>query len=95
MPSKVLNEHFVKTGLVCPENRLHIEYTSEDRSGLYVEVRSTSQGQGTYWFRFKEKDTGKTARVKIGRTTDISIRDAKKQVKTLRAKIHLGSDLAG
>jgi integrase len=95
MPSKVLNEQFIKTGLVCPENKHHIEYTSDDRSGLYVEVRSTSQGQGTYWFRFKEKDTGKTARVKIGRTTDISIREAKEQVKTLRARIQLGADLAG
>lgn len=95
MPSKVLNEQFIKTGLICPENRQHIEYTSHDRSGLYVEVRSTSQGQGTYWFRFKEKDSGKTARVKIGRTTDVSIREAKEHVKTLRAKLQLGADLAG
>jgi integrase len=94
MPSKVLNEQFIKTGLVCPESRNHIEYTSDDRSGLYIEVRSTSQGKGTYWFRFKEKDTGKTARVKVGRTTDISIRDAKEQVKTLRARLQLGTDLA-
>ena len=95
MPAKLLDDKFIRTGLVCPENRQHIEYTSDDRSGLYVEVRSTSQGQGTYWFRFKEKDTGKTARVKIGRTTDISIREAKEQVKTLRARLQLGTDLAG
>jgi hypothetical protein len=94
MPAKVLNEKFIKTGLVCPSNKSHIEYTSDDRSGLYVEVRNTSEGQGTFWYRFKANDTGKTARVKIGRTTDISIRDAKEQVKALSAKAQLGTDLA-
>jgi integrase len=94
MPSKVLNEQFIKTGLFCPENRHHIEYTSADRSGLYVEVRSTSQGQGTYWFRFKDKDTGKTARVRIGRTTDVGIKDAKERVKILRAKRALGEEIS-
>lgn len=90
----VLNDKFIKTGLTCPPDRNHIEFCDADRSGLYIEVRSTSQGQGTYWYRFKAKDTGKTARIKIGRTDAISIKEAKEQVKTLRAKAQLGEDLA-
>lgn len=93
MPAKVLNDQFIRTGLICPENRHHIEYTSADRSGLYVEVRSTSQGQGTLWWRSKDPDTGKTVRVKIGRTTEISMKDAKKRVKQLRARRALGEDM--
>ena len=42
MPAKVLNSNFIKSGLTCPEHMSHIEYTDKDRTGLYVEVRSTS-----------------------------------------------------
>lgn len=93
MPARVLNENFIKTGLICPPDKHQIEYTDADRTGLYVEVRATSPGQGTYWLRYKDAN-GKTARVKIGRTGDISIKDAKAKVKTLRAEIQLGSDPA-
>jgi len=94
MPSRRLNTHFIKTGLTCPEHLAHIEYTDETRSGLYIEVRSTSQGQGTYWHRFKD-DSNRTARIKIGRTTDVTLQQAKEQVATLRAKKQLGQDIAG
>jgi integrase len=95
MPAKILNEQFIKTGLLCPESKAKIEYTSADRSGLYVEVRSTSQGQGTYWWRFKEPHTGKTARVKVGRTVEISVKDAKDRVKQLIGQRALGMDISG
>lgn len=93
MPSQYLNESFIKSGLICPAGKHQIEFTSSEKNGLYVSVTSASPGQGTYWFRYKD-ESGKTARVKIGRTTDISVKDAKAKVKTLRAKIQLGSDPA-
>lgn len=93
MPAQVLNEQFIKKGLICPANKSHIEYTDADRTGLYVEVRYTSPGQGTYWWRTKDPDIGKTVRVKIGRTTDISVKDAKNRVKQLRARRALGEDM--
>ena len=92
MPSKVLNEKFIKTGLVCPVDKNHIEYTDADRTGLYIEVRSTSPGRGTWWFRFKN-DSGKTSRVRIGRTTDISVKDAKNRLRILRGKRAMGKDI--
>jgi integrase len=84
----------MKTGLVCPEHLSHIEFTDETRTGLYIEVRSTSQGQGTFWYRFKD-DSNRTARIKIGRTTDVTLQQAKDQVAILRAKKQLGQDIAG
>lgn len=93
MPPKHITEKFVSTGLVCPPGKEKIEYTDFDRTGLYIEVRSTSEGQGTFWWRFKHPETGKTAREKIGRTCDISVKQAKDRVKTLRAKMALGEDI--
>jgi len=95
MPSQQLNDKFIRTGLSCPPTKSKIEYTSADRSGLYVEVRSTSEGQGTFWWRFKDPDSGKTSRVKLGRTMDISVKDAKDRVKKLRARRALGEDFTG
>jgi integrase len=91
MPAKVLNDKFIREGLVCPPDKHQIEYTDADRTGLYIEVRATSPGQGTYWLRYKDA-TGKTARVKIGRTGDISVKETKAKVRTLRAEIQLGAD---
>lgn len=91
MPARILNDDFLKTGLICPPGKHQIEYTDADRTGLYIEVRNTSPGNGTYWFRYKD-GSGKTARVKIGRTDDVSIKEAKAKVKTLRAEIQLGGD---
>jgi len=84
----------MKTGLICPHDKHHIEYTDADRTGLYIEVRSTSPGQGTWWWRTKDPVTSKTTRVKIGRSTDISVKDAKSRVKQLRARRDLGEDIA-
>ena len=93
MPPRILNDKFIREGLLCPPNKHQIEYTDADRTGLYIEVRATSPGQGTYWYRFKD-GSGKTARVNIGRTSDISVKEAKAKVKTLRAQIQLGADPA-
>jgi integrase len=93
MPAKVINDTLIREGLICPPGKHQIEFTDADRTGLYIEVRATSPGQGTYWLRYKDA-TGKTARVKIGRTGDISIKDAKAKVRILRAEIQLGADPA-
>jgi integrase len=92
MPARKLDSNFLKTGLVCPDHKQHIEYTDADRTGLYVEVRATSQGQGTWWFRFKDEN-GKTARMKIGRTTSTTVKEAKSRVRVLRAKRDLGEEI--
>ena len=54
-------------------------------------VSRASAGKGTFYLRYKN-DVGKTCHTKIGRTTDISLADARAKVKTLRAEIALGAD---
>ena len=44
MPAKILNEKFIREGLTCPPGKHQVEYTDANRTGLYVEVRSTSEG---------------------------------------------------
>ena len=56
-----------------------------------MEVRATSQGQGTFYLRWKDAN-GKTCHQKIGRTTEITLDDARQRAKTLKAQITLGAD---
>ncbi len=91
MPIIKLTQSFINHRLLCPSNKSRIEYCDSELPGLYVECRATSQGQGTYYLRYKDS-TGKTCHQKIGRTTDISLADARKKAKTLKAEIALGAD---
>jgi integrase len=90
MPAVTLNDNFLRTGLVCPEGKHRIEYTDAARTGLYLLVRATSPGQGTYYLR--TKIDGKTVHSKLGRTTDISLKDARAKARKLKAEIELGAD---
>ena len=70
------------------------ELCDTDLPGLYIEVRSTSPGTGTYYLRYKSK-AGKTCHQKIGRSTDMSLHEARQRAKTLKAEIQLGADPRG
>lgn len=94
MPIIKLTQQFINNNLQCPEAKSRIEYCDSELPGLYVEGRATSQGQGTYYLRYKDS-TGKTCHQKIARTTDISLVEARKRAKTLKAEIALGSDPRG
>lgn len=89
-----LTQDVINTGLQCPGGKTRIELCDTDLPGLYVEVRATNQGQGTYYLRYKDA-TNKTCHQKIGRTTDTSLPDARKRAKTLKAEIQLGADPRG
>lgn len=91
MPIVKLTESFIRNNPQCPEAKPRIEYCDSELPGLYVEVRATSPGQGTYYLRYKDS-TGKTCHQKIARTADIGLVEARKQAKTLKAEIALGSD---
>jgi integrase len=91
MPVVKLSESFIRNNLQCPETKSRVEYCDSELPGLYVEVRATSPGQGTYYLRYKDS-TGKTRHQKIARTADIGLVEARKQARTLKAEIALGSD---
>lgn len=87
-----LTQKFIDTELHVPADKTKLEFVDDTRSGLYVLASSKSQGQGTYFLRWKGNNTGKTCHQKIGRTTDITLADARKQAKTLKSEINLGAD---
>lgn len=91
MPILSLTAQHIASGLTCPEGKHRIEYCDRDLPGLYVEVRATSPGQGTYYLRYKD-GTGKTCHQKIGRTCDLGLADARKRARELRAEVQLGAD---
>ena len=84
-----LTSDFIANNLVCPEGKRRIEYVDEGRTGLYVETRSS--GQGTYYWRSRSPEANnKTVHYKLGRTTDISLDEAREKVRQFRAKQTLG-----
>ena len=90
MPIIKLTQDFINKNLTCNTSR-RIEYVNDDRSGLYVEVRATSNGVGTYYLRYKNIN-GKTCHQSLGRTTDISLAEVKVKARNLKAEIQLGAD---
>jgi len=91
MPITKLNQKFITNKLTCPEGKSRIEYCDADLAGLYIEVRATSQGQGTYYLRYKNA-ANKTSHQKLGRTHSVTLAEARKQAKNLKAEIALGAD---
>jgi integrase len=86
-----LTQDFIANNLVCPEGKRRAEYVDIGGTGLYVEVRATSPGQGTYYLRYKDAN-GKTCHQKLGRTTDIDLNEARSRAKKLKAEITLGKN---
>lgn len=91
MPIVVLTPQSIKNQLVCPPGKSRIEYCDKDYPGLYVEVRAASCGGGTYYLRYKDQ-TQKTCHQKIGRTEDLTLAEARKRFRDLKAEIQLGAD---
>ena len=76
--------------LTCPTHLKRIEYTCDaiHVPGMFVEARQT--GGMTYYLRFRDAQQC-TRYLKLGRTMDISLSDAKKAALKLRAGILLGN----
>ena len=94
MPIIKLSQSFINNNLQCLEAKARIEYCDQDTPGLYVEVRKTSPGQGTYYLRYKDSK-GKTCHQKISKANEMTLIEARKAAKTLKAEINLGADPRG
>lgn len=94
MPVLKLSATMFPQVLQCPEGKARAELCDADCPGLYIEVRATSPGQGTFYLRYKD-GTGKTCHKRIGAAADVTLTDARKQAKQLKAEIALGSDPKG
>lgn len=77
--------------LTCPEGKTRIEYCDRDLAGLLLEVRPN--GASTYHLRYKANNT--TKYVKLGTGDLITLAEARKKAKALKAEIALGADPRG
>lgn len=84
-----LTPTFISTA-TCPPGKHRIEFCDTELPGLYL-LASATGNTLTYFLRYKDNN-GKTCHHKIGRASDISLADARKQARTLKAEIALGSD---
>jgi integrase len=67
------------------------ELVDEGGTGLYLLV--TRSGMKTFYLRYRSAQKGnKTAHIKLGRASDISLEQARHKVKLLRAEIAQGND---
>jgi integrase len=91
MATVTLTPSFVKSQLHCPPDKKRVEFCDATFPGLYVEARATSPGQGTYYLRYKNMQ-GKTTHVKLGRTTELTLAQARKLAQSTKAEVLLGAD---
>jgi integrase len=90
-----LTDDLIANELHCPPGKKRIEYVDiSDAIGLYLEVRLTRPAEGVFYYRYKDPG-GTTRHARIGRTTDVTLEDARTQAKAMRAKVTLGIDPRG
>ena len=90
MPVLKLTQDFINNSLQCPENLNRIEFCDKELPGLIIIVTATSSG-GTFFLRYKN-GSGKTSYIKIARTNEMTLADARKKAKLLKLEISNGTD---
>ena len=90
MPVLKLTQDFINNGLQCPEGQNRIEFCDKDLPGLIIIVTATSSG-GSFFLRYKN-GSGKTSYIKIGRSNEVTLVDARKKAKLLKLEIANGAD---
>ncbi|MBK8305528.1 MAG: tyrosine-type recombinase/integrase [Gammaproteobacteria bacterium] len=91
MPVLPLTQAYIDNELHCPPDKKRIEMCDANSPGLYAEVRSVNPANPTWYLRYRDA-TGKTCHERIGAVRDISLADARKKAKELKAKIALGAN---
>ena len=84
-----LTQHLIDHGLATYATARRVELVSDERNGLYVELRDTNKTEGTYYLRYKV--ASKTCHTRIGRTSEMSLADARKKVMALKLEIGNGT----
>jgi integrase len=93
MPVIKLTQDLIDSGeLQCPPSKLRHELCDSAMPGLYLLISSRSDVK-SFYLRFRSpKNGGRTTHVKLGRTTEISLDEARERAKKLKAEITLGMD---
>jgi integrase len=90
MPKVNLTQKFIDKNLICPEGKRKIEFCDTQVDSFRVDVTYTSPGKGTYYY--SRKIDGKRSHIKISRTGDMTLQDAREFARNLRADYQLGGD---
>ncbi|MEH6466851.1 MAG: tyrosine-type recombinase/integrase [Porticoccus sp.] len=85
-----LTQPYINNPPPLPAGKAKIEHCDTAMPGLLWEQRVTSPDWGS--FRLRYKANGKTTYVTVGRSCDISLAEAKKKARQLKAEIELGAD---
>lgn len=85
-----LTEEFISNNLQCPGTKKRVEFCDSIVPGMIYEVRSSTPGKATIWVRYKSN--GKTAYAKVGKSTEMSLAEARVKAKEIKAEIELGAD---
>ena len=85
-----LTQDFINNSLHCPEGKKRIEFCDKELPGLIIIATPLSQG-GTFFLRYKNC-AGKTSYIKIARTNEMTLADARKKAKLLKLEIANGAD---
>jgi len=91
MPVIRITQDLINKGLTCPPGKTRIEYCDQELPGLVFTISDSSKGIATMALRYKSSE-GKTSYIKIGRTSEMQLVDARKQAKLLKLEIANGSD---
>jgi len=87
-----LTQSIVDSGLQCPEGKRKIEIADSDGvKGLFIEVRAGCDDH-TIYLRFRDRNRS-TRLIRLGRTSTISLADARKEARARKARLTLGEDL--
>jgi integrase len=87
-----LTQSLVDHNLQEYANHKRTELVSDERTGLYVEVRPNGKGVGTYYLRYKD-NKGKSSHERLGRTNEITLTEARHRVALLKAEIEKGNSI--
>lgn len=90
MAMKTLDQTLIDHGMEPEPGRKRTEYCDITVPGLYLEVRAGSNVH-TYYLRYKDANN-KTRHHKLGRTTEITLEQARQMATELKAKISEGYD---
>ena len=96
MPIVKLNQDYVSNHLSCPEGRKKIELVDDLVKNFFIEVRAANPTVGVFRVRYRDNGgKGTTRYVTVGKTTELTLAEARGKAKEIKASIALGADPRG
>lgn len=77
--------------LCAPKPNARVEYVDAHRSGLYLECRTTTPNEGTFYVRLKDRITGRSRHFRIGKSREISLAKAREKAQEIRIQVISGT----